>query len=156
MKGNSPMNSLTMFPRSVHEKYLGIVQLARTVDKARMLATGTIGEYHYDCPMDKALFAEFAIDGKRLAHLVAEAAKNPARGADLEAYLAQLVGKKSQAEIDHFNRVTLTNKPVGDSLMHFEQLRTKIAPTRADVTSWPDLLDIEEGRQVPVRTHSSN
>jgi len=58
---------LTTFPSSVHEKYLGIVQLARTIDKAKMVANGTIGEYHYDCSMDQALFTEFGIDAKKLS-----------------------------------------------------------------------------------------
>jgi hypothetical protein len=151
MKGENLMESPNMYPRSVREKYLGVVQLARTIDKAKMLATGTIGEYKYDCPMDQALFTKFGIDGKRLAHLVSEVAKNPARNADMDAYLNSLVGKKSHLEIENFNREVLTNKPVGDSLKHFEQLRAQIAPSRADVTSWPDLLDLEEGRQVPER-----
>jgi hypothetical protein len=35
--------------------------------------------------------------------------------------------------------------------MHFNELRAKIAPSRTDVTSWPDLLDLDEGRTVPHR-----
>jgi hypothetical protein len=154
MKGETLMDSSKKYPRSVHEKYLGVVQLARTVDKARMLATGSIGEYHYDCPMDQALFSKFGIDAKQLAQLVSEVAKDPARNADLEAYLKPLIGKKSQAEIDAFNREVETNKPVGESLKHFEELRARIAPKRTDITSWPDILDIDEGRHVPERVLS--
>ncbi len=149
------MNTITMHPRSVHEKYLGIVQLARTIDKAKMLATGGLGEYHYDCPMDQALFAEFGIDGKRLAHLVSEFVNDPARSADIEAYLQPLIAKKSQTEIERFNLETLTKRPTGESLKHFEDLRAKIAPDRTDVTSWPDLLDLDEGRKVPQRANAT-
>ena len=153
MKGETRMDSTKMYPRSVHDKYLGVVQLGRTIDKAKMLATGNIGEYDYDSPMDQALFTEFGIDGKRLAHLVSEVAKSPTRSADMDAYLKPLVEKKSHAEIEAFNKATLTHKPVGESLAHFETLRAKVAPTRTDVTTWPDLLDLEEGRQVSQRTH---
>jgi hypothetical protein len=142
----------TAFPRSVHDKYLGIVMLGRTIDKANMVAKGTIGEYIYDCPMDQALFAEFGIDGKKLSTIVADVAKNASHGAAVEAYLKPLVQKKAQGDLDRFNRETLGHKPTGESLTHFQALRAKIAPDRTDVTTWPDLLDLDEGRTVPKRT----
>jgi len=147
------MNSTTIaFPRSVHEKYLGIVQLARTIDKAKMVADGTIGEYHYNCPMDQALFSEFGIDGKKLSDVVSDVAKNASHGPAIEAYVKPLVQKKTQLEIERFNRDTLGHKPTGESLTSFNTLRAKIAPDRTDVTTWPDLLDLDEGRSVPKRT----
>jgi|ERR1700681_166617 len=147
------MNSTTIaFPRSVHDEYLGIVQLARTIDKAKMVANGTIGEYHYNCPMDQALFTEFGIDGKKLAAVVADVVKDAGHGPAIEAYLKPLVQKKSPLDIERFNRDTLGRKPTGESLTTFETLRAKIAPDRTDVTTWPDLLDLDEGRSVPKRT----
>jgi hypothetical protein len=137
----------SLIPRSVHEKYLGVVQLARTIDKAKMLANGTIGEYNYDCPMDQALFSAFDIDGKKLADIV----KDGMHG-DIEAYLRPLLQKKGQVEIERFNAKTLGQKPSGESLKHFEELRAKIAPSRSDVTTWPDLLDLDEGRTVAPRS----
>ncbi len=147
------MNSTTTAaPRSVHDKYLGIVQLARTIDKAKMLANGTIGEYHYDCTMDRALFDEFGIDAKRLSAIVADVAKDATHAPAIEAYVKPLVQKKTQLELERFNRETLSRKPTGESLEAFTKLRAKIAPQRTDVTSWPDLLDLDEGRSVPKRT----
>ncbi len=145
------MNTTTAFPRSVHEKYLGIVQLARTIDKAKMAANGTIGEYHYNCPMDQALFAEFGIDSKKLSDAVSDVASN-GRGPAVEAYVKPLVQKKTQLEIERFNRDTLGRTPIGESLTAFNTLRAKVAPDRTDVTTWPDLLDLDEGRSVPKRT----
>jgi hypothetical protein len=147
------MNSTTTaFPRSVHEKYLGIVQLARTIDKARMVANGTIGEYLYDSPMDQALFAEFGIDAKRLSVVVSDAVKNPSNAPAIEAYVKPLVQKKTPIELERFNQDTLGRRPTGESLTSFQTLRTKIAPDRTDVTTWPDLLDLDESRSVPKRT----
>ncbi len=147
------MNSSTItYPRSVHETYLGIVQLARTIDKAKMVANGTIGEYHYNCPMDQALFTEFGIDGKKLAAVVADSVKDAGPLPAIEAYVKPLVQKKSPLDIERFNRDTLGHKPTGESLTAFETLRAKIAPDRTDVTTWPDLLDLDEGRSVPKRT----
>lgn len=146
----------TTFPRSVHDKYLGIVQLARTIDKAKMVANGNIGDYHYDCPMDQALFAEFGIDGKKLLAVVSDVAKDASHGPNIEAYVKPLVQKKTPAEIERFNHDTLNRKPTGESLTAFVALRTQIAPDRTDVTSWPDLLDLDESRTVPKRTTAGN
>jgi hypothetical protein len=37
-------------------------------------------------------------------------------------------------------------------LTAFNELRAKVAPDRTDVTTWPDLLDLDEHRSVPKRT----
>ena len=139
-------------PRSVHEKYLGVVQLARTIDKAKMAGNGTIGEYHYNCPMDQALFTEFGMDAKLLSDAVASDAKNAGKASAVEAYVKPLIEKKSKADIERFNQTTLTHKPTGESLAAFNALRAQIAPDRTDVTTWPDLLDLDEHRTVPKRT----
>ena len=126
-------------PRSVSEKMLGIVQLARTTDKAKAVAHGRIGEYHYDCPMDKALFEYLGMDSKAFFNIVKDA-KNDA---EIEAYANVYVAKKDARSIEAFNKKWLATVPTGESLTHFTELRTKIAPTRTDVTSWPDLLDLD-------------
>jgi hypothetical protein len=134
-------------PRSVKEMMLGTVQLARTTDKAKALAHGSIGEYHYDCPMDQRLFEYLGMDPKAFLNVVKEA-KNDA---EIEAYAKTFVAKKDPRNIEAFNKKWLTEEPSGESLRHFEDLRSKVAPSRTDVVSWPDLLDLEEGRPVPHR-----
>jgi Domain of unknown function (DUF5069) len=141
----------TTLPRSVHEKYLGIVQLARTIDKAKMVGNGTIGEYRYNCPMDQSLFTEFGLDAKMLSKAVAQDAQNGGSASAVEAYVKPLVQNRSALDIERFNRDTLGRKPTGESLTAFNELRAKIAPDRTDVTTWPDLLDIDEHRVVPKR-----
>ncbi|HTJ26552.1 MAG TPA: DUF5069 domain-containing protein [Candidatus Limnocylindria bacterium] len=148
------MNLATTFPRSVHEKYLGVVQLARTIDKAKM-AVNSVGDYRYDA-MDQALFAEFGIDGKKLSAIVSDVVKNSSNAPNIEAYVKPLVEKKTPLEIQRFNHATLNRRPIGDDLKPFETLRTKIAPDRSDVTSWADLLDLQEGRPVPKRSTAVN
>jgi hypothetical protein len=117
-----------------------------------MAGNGTIGEDHYNCPMDQALFTEFGIDAKLLSDAVAADAKNPGKESAVEAYLKPLIAKKSPADLERFNRNTLSHKPTGDSLTAFNALRAQIAPDRTDVTTWPDLLDLDEHRTVPKRT----
>lgn len=135
------------YPRSVHDKVLGVVQLARTIDKAKAVAHGNVGEYHYNCPMDQAVFGFLGIDKDRLLDIV----RSSKSDAEIETRLAPIVRKKSQSEIEQWNREWLTHKPEGSSLEGFLALRSQIAPNRSDVETWPDLLDLDEKRAVPVR-----
>jgi hypothetical protein len=134
-------------PRSVHETFVGIVQLARTTDKAKALTHGTIGEYKYDCPMDKGVFAFLGITGTEYLNVV----KNAKNDAEIEAFVKPLASKKTAQEIAAFNKQWMTTPPNGESLAQFNQLRARIAPERTDVKTWPDLLDLEEGRVIPRR-----
>jgi hypothetical protein len=134
-------------PRSVRETFVGIVQLARATDKAKALAHGNIGEYKYDCPMDQGVFDFLGITGPEYLKIV----KNAKSDGEIEAYVRPFVSKKTSQEISAFNKQWLTTPPTGESLAHFNQLRARIAPDRTDVTTWPDLLDLEEGRALPRR-----
>ncbi len=136
------------FPRSVHAKWLGIVQLGRTVDKGKALAHGNIGDYHYNCPMDQAVFGFLGIDHEALLTVI----KNAKNDAEIEAYLAPFVAKKSAQELDQWSHDYVAHKPEGESLEYFINLRNQLAPDRTDVTSWADLLDLDEKREVPLRT----
>jgi hypothetical protein len=134
-------------PRSVGETMLGIVQLARTTDKAKAVAHGRVGEYRYDCPMDQGLFEYLGMDAKEFLNIV----KTARDDSGIEAYAKTFVAKRDPRDIEAFNQKWLSAVPTGESLRHFEELRAKIAPERTDVVSWADLLDLDEGRAVPHR-----
>ena len=139
------MDLTKTYPRSVREKVLGIVQLGRAIDKGKAKAHGNIGEYHFDCPMDHAVFEFLGINGEEFLSVI----KNAKSDAEIEAYAKQFVDKKTPEQIETWNREWLTHEPEGESKTFFLNLRNQIAPDRTDVTSWPDLLDLDEGRQVP-------
>ena len=141
------MDLTKTYPRSVHEKMLGIVQLARTTDKAKAVAHGNVGEYHYNCGMDQAVFTFLGIDHEEYLNAV----KNAKSDAEIEAYAKPFIDKKSAGEIERWNQQWLTSTPQGESLEYFTKMRTEIAPDRTDVTSWADLLDLDEKRNVPKR-----
>lgn len=50
-------------PRSPKELLGGYAILARTLDKCRATEAGTVGEYHFDCPVDNQLFSFKGITG---------------------------------------------------------------------------------------------
>lgn len=141
------MDLTNTYPRSVHEKLFGIVQLGRTIDKGKAEARGNIGEYHYNCPMDQAVFGFLGIDHEELLNAI----KNAKSDAEIEGYVKPFVEKKSASEVERWNREWVTRKPEGESLQFFLNLRNQIAPDRTDVTSWADLLDLDEKRSVPKR-----
>jgi Domain of unknown function (DUF5069) len=136
------------YPRSVRAKWQGIVQLARTVDKGKAQAYGNVGEYHYNCPMDQAVFAFLGMDHERLLEVIRRAKSDT----EIEAFTRPFVAAKSAEEIERWNREWLAKEPQGESREFFLDLRNQIAPDRTDVTTWTDLLDLDEKREVPRRT----
>jgi hypothetical protein len=135
------------YPRSVHEKLFDLVQIGRTIDKGKAAAHGNVGEYHYNCSMDQAVFGFLGIDHEALLDVI----KNAKGDDEIYAYVKSFIDKKSPEEIARWNREWLTKKPTGESLEYFLQLRDQLAPDRTDVTSWADLLDLDEKRTVPKR-----
>jgi hypothetical protein len=139
----------TSYPRSVRDKVLGVVMLGRAIDKGIAFANGANGEYNYNCPMDKGIFGFLGVDSDALLDVIKKA-KNES---EIEAYLKPFADKKSAAEIEQFNTEFLKRapEPGSDGEKYFLNLRSQVAPDRTDVTTWPDLLDLDEKREVPRR-----
>ena len=57
-------------PRSPRERLGSYVILGRTLDKGRALLAGTIGEYHFDCPLDNMLFSFKGVTGAEVKNLL--------------------------------------------------------------------------------------
>jgi len=131
------MDLTTSYPRSVHDKLFGLVQIARTIDKGKAFAEGKNGEYHYNCPMDQAVFSFLGIDHEALLGVIKKAKSD----ADIEAYVKTFIDKK-----------WLRHEPDNDDARkYFLDLRNQVAPDRTDVTTWADVLDLDEKRNVPKR-----
>jgi len=142
------MDLTQTFPRSVHERLAGIVQLGRTLDKARAFNSGTLGQYHYNCGMDQALF-EFLGSNKDDF-----AARARLSDAEFERWIRDAyLSKKSADDIDRWNREWIQHAPESGSQSeaYFLELRNQLAPDRTDIIAWADLLDLDEGRKVPGR-----
>jgi hypothetical protein len=135
------------YPTSVKTKLHGLVQIARTIDKGKAKAHGNLGEYHYNCPMDAAVFAFLGIDHEALLDVISKAKSDQ----EIKDYVAPFIHNKSDAEIEAWNAAWLKSAPApgSDSEKSFLQLRSQVAPDRTDVTAWADLLDLDEKRPVP-------
>lgn len=143
-----PLDLRKTFPRSVSQTLGGYVHLARMIDKARAKLAGTIGDYMYPCPLDKRLLEFAGVSADRFAAAV--------KGKSDEEILRWFVAesrKPTEQEIAAWNQQMLTRGPdTVEKREYFRGVRDKIDPTRADITSWADLLDLEEERYVPKRT----
>ena len=133
-------------PRSPKQKMLGIVSLARTIDKARAYNEGKLGEYHYDCPHDKPLFEFLGTDGATFAAQVKELRTDQNI---LDWVKAEFMKNKTEADVERFNddRSQWHPDPGSDSEKYFAEMREKLAPGR-DIVTWFDLLDLDEKRPV--------
>src|SRR5271156_6569002 len=86
-------------PRSPRTRLGGFVILARTTDKCRAELAGTIGEYHFDCPLDNMFFGFAGLKGSDLRDFVAT-------GADDEAvakWIEEHATKRPRIEIIKWN-----------------------------------------------------
>src|SRR5256886_4300303 len=144
------MDLRTRYPRSVREKLAGYVHLGRMIDKCRAVLADTHGDYIYPCPLDNRLL-EFA-------GITAEQFTEAVRGRPDQA-VADLVGSaaksRSPDEIQQWNTMMLTRGPdAEEKWAYFKKQRDAIDPSRTDITSWADLLDLDEKRPVPKREGS--
>lgn len=129
-------------PRSPRVCLGGIAILPRMIDKGRALLAGTIGDYHYDCPLDNIVksFLDFDADA-----LKEQLAAGKGDGEILEWLLANSKNKPSPVAIagwtDHVNRFV-----PGDLGMRgfLQDTHGKIAPNRTDIVSLFDLLDLDD------------
>ena len=141
------MDLRTEYPRSAHEPLNGYVHLARMIDKSRAVLAQTQGEYIFPCPMDQLLLEFVALTPEQFLEAVS-------KGSDTEVanWVCEEGASHSQEEIGEWNRRLLAREPdTEEKWDYFKEVRDAIDPSRADIRSWADLLDLEEGREVPIR-----
>lgn len=77
------------FPHSPHAMLGGYILAKRCVDKCRAELAGTIGEYHFDCPLDNMFLGFAGIKGPELRDFVATGADDEAVGAWIKQHAKQ-------------------------------------------------------------------
>jgi hypothetical protein len=136
------MDLTKQYPRSPNEQMLGMVSLARVIDKARAFNEGTLGDYDYDCPHDKPVLALLGVDGPTFAKKVAELKTDDA----IENWARGLISNKTPQQIEAFNAERRAWGPKPEQQEFFNEAREKMAPGRTDVKTWFALLDADEKR----------
>jgi len=129
-------------PRSPRVRLGGYALLARMLDKGRATIARKNGEYNYACPADQR-FLEFA--GVSAAAIKDLLAQGKGDQEVLEWIQASAKNKHSPEEIAAWSAGQERRAPEDeDSRKFFNDTLAKIAPGRKDVTSWADLLDLDD------------
>jgi len=87
------------FPGSPHAMLGGYVLAKRCVDKCRATLAGTVGEYHFDCPLDNMFLGFAEIKGETLKEFVATGADDEAVG----EWITKHAKKRPRVEIIKWN-----------------------------------------------------
>ena len=149
------MDLREQFPRSVREKLAGYVHLARMIDKCRATLAGTQGDYIYPCPLDKRLLEFAGITAEQFTEAMrgrSDQARERSDDAIVE-WFRKTAKPRSADEIEQWNILMLTRGPdTEEKWAYFKKQRDAIDRSRTDITSWADLLDLDEKRPVPKRT----
>lgn len=136
-------------PRSPYDMLAGIVSLTRMIDKTHAYAEGTLGEYDVDCPHDRPVLAFLGVD---FAAFAAKLHELKYEDAAVEAWAKQRLARRTPAELAAFNEARRTWGPDEHSRPYFDALHAKVAAGRPDVTTWFELLDLDEGRGLAKTT----
>lgn len=129
-------------PRSARVRLGGYAILPRMLDKARATLAGKQGEFVYNCPLDQRFLEYAGIDADALK---AQLALNKGDGEILEWVSANAKNKRTDQEIEAWSCFQDRRGPSDvDSRQYFNEYQTKLAPKREDVSSWFDVLDIDD------------
>ena len=129
-------------PRSPRVLLGGYAILPRMLDKGRAHIAGLAGEYHYNCPMDQRFLAFAGLDAGALKKQLA-AGKGDV---DILAWIEKTAkNKHSEAEIANWSAYAAVRTPSDvESRQYFNELHGKACAKREDITTWFDLLDLDD------------
>jgi hypothetical protein len=138
-------NLTTDHPRSPRDTLAGYVIAARTLDKCRAVLSGTAGEYHFDCPLDRQFFGFAGIKADDFRSLVATGATDKEVGSWIEN---ESTVKDRTEQILWNNRLRHTRPcDMPTELQVFlEGYIERFIPRNRPVHVWFDVYDLEEER----------
>ena len=136
------MDLSKVFPRSPKQKMVGLVHLGRMIDKARAYKEKKLADYIYPCPLDNIILNFLCIEADTFANITVEKKEE-----EISNWVKELIKSKTPSDLVLINKIILEKKPNSeDRLQYYNKTRDKIDPSRSDVTTWVDLMDLEEGR----------
>jgi len=130
-------------PRSPRVRLGGYALLPRMLDKGRAEISGLNGEYHYNCPLDQQILNFLGLDPAALRD---ELATGKGDGEILEWIKANAKHNRSPWEIEQWSDFQQRRGPDSDAetLAFFADYVGKLTKTREDVTTWADVLDLDD------------
>ena len=123
----------------------GLVHLGRMIDKGRAYKEKKLADYIYPCPLDKIILNFLCIEADTFANITVEK-----KDEEISDWVKELIKSKTPNDLVLINKIILEKKPDSeDRLKYYNKTRDEIDPSRSDLTTWVDLMDLEEGRFPP-------
>ena len=127
-------------PRSPRVKLGGLVLLPRMLDKGRAHLAGTVGEYHFNCPLDQRLTAFLSVSADDILKLL----KDGKSDSEVLAWIRDNT-KRTDFEIYQWSGYQLQRSPSdNEGREYVSETVKKFAPDRDDVVTWFDMLDLDD------------
>jgi hypothetical protein len=135
------------FPSSPHAMLAGYVLAKRCVDKGRAHLAGTVGDYHFDCPLDNIFLGFAGLKGAELGELLATGADDAA----VAKWIETKAKERPRIEIIKWNnalRYKRISELEDDMQELFEDYIPKNVPPEVihHVRYFFDIFDAEEKR----------
>lgn len=130
-------------PRSPRCRLGGFALLPRLLDKCRARLAGSLGDYHFNCPLDQQFLSFVGISADALE---AQVAAGKSDGEVLQWIQANASHARSEWEIEQWSAYQERRAPAPNTDPHayFAQTLATVAPARSDIRSWADLLDLDD------------
>jgi hypothetical protein len=110
------------------------------LDKGRAQLSGKSGEYHYACPLDERFLAFTNLTADDILNLLKEGKSD----GEVLAWVREHT-KKDDWEIAAWSEYVLRRGPMdNEGRQHFNEALEKLAPSRDDIGTWFDLLDLDD------------
>ena len=129
-------------PRSPRVRLGGYAILPRMLDKGRATVAGKEGEFHYNCPLDQRLVEFIGFDPEAMKKQLAAGKSD----SEILSWIQETAKhKRTEFEIAEWSTYQDRRGPSDlESRQFFNDYHAKLAPHREDVTSWFDILDIDD------------
>ena len=119
---------------------IGLVMIPRMIDKARAYSCKTLGEYIFPCPLDKIILEFLGVGYKEFTHLAQKLTDE-----EIALWVNEKCLHRSKSDKECINQNLLQRKPdTQESLSRFNKLRDEIDPTLKNVSTWVDLIELDE------------
>ena len=142
------MNLVESIPRSPKIKIKGLVMISRMIDKARAYNSNTLGEYIFPCPLDKIILEFLKTNHKEFAYQTQNLSDKK-----MASWIEEKCLPRSKDDKERINKKILDRKPdTPESLNRFDVIRNKINPIPGNITTWVELIELEESQILPKIT----
>ncbi len=136
-------------PHSPRDRNAGFAIASRAIDKCRASLAGTLGEYHFDCPLDNMLFSFKGITGEQFKTAV----QNSKSDEDVGTWLLVSGTPKTPVEVTAWSE-----QMEADSMMknpekraYFVEACTKLG-LNPETSSTFDWLEADDRASFPGKT----